>query len=121
MNNTMGHYIDGLTDEQRDHLIVAPKFLGDASWWDGTCGCLCGTVLRRHPKAMEVSALCWTDFAAWEQQQSGACWANAGPAIRFPRALDRFGHARITRAVKLRAARRNSVLGAPEEVMVLHG
>ena len=85
MNNTMGRYIDGLTAEQRDRLVEAKDFLDD-DWWDGVEG---------------VGCLCCTAEGGWSDDLS-----NVGvdhPAYRFPQACDRFGKARVVRAIKLRA------------------
>ena len=104
MNWTMGRYIDEATDEMRDRLVTAEDFLAGADWWDGRCGCLVGTATAGEHDADPGVRVVW-DYVARHQT-----WPHALrdiPAyLRFPRAVRRFGKARVVRAIKLRAGSR---------------
>lgn len=91
MTDSMGRYIDGLDDEGRDRIVMAPDFLGGLSWWNEKtqCGCLVGTV-EQGQVSVEYSA---TAFL----------WRNSPPWLRFPVAMGRFGKDRLVRAIKARA------------------
>lgn len=116
VNYTMGRYIDELDTEGRDRLIAAKDFAHGDKWFDGQCGCLCGTVMgvtddvwwvrhdsmSRH-EAMSLAVQLIGDIGEY----SAGGWGLRGPATRFPYAIERFGKARVVRAIRLRAARAN--------------
>lgn len=119
MRYTMGRYIGELDAEGRDRLIAAPEF-SDGVWWDGSCGCLVGTAdLGVRDVAERYADTCVTTFE-WPDVEvrrralrlcGGSIWhkpwPESGPAMRYPKAVMRFGKDRVVRAIKIRAARLN--------------
>lgn len=117
MNYTMGRYIDELDDEGRDRLISAPEFNDGFRWWDGDgCGCLHGTACGPAVDVMGTAE--WVRY--WDTPEgtsrfAGAIgdsivamsWSRAPASVRYAYAVARFGKARVVRAIKARAARRN--------------
>ena len=96
MNNTMGRFIDGLTDEQRDRIVEAKDFTDGWDWWDGECGCLVGTI-EEGAGAIAIKMI------AASMQVRYKRWRHLFPHHRFPMAVARFGKARIVHAIKARA------------------
>jgi len=125
MNYTMGRFIDGLSDKHRDRLVTAAEFNDGEHWWDGVgCGCLVGTAAGGHPQNGLVDELRRHWSALPQDWHRGiAPWPAAPASIRYPRAVRRFGKARVVRAIKLRAAAGSSrdYEAAPTEVMLTEG
>lgn len=119
MNWTMGRYIRELDAEGRDRLIAAPDY-SDGCWWDGSCGCLVGTAENMGPMWDEcgnIREAFQEIFNGIDRQhhsgiigavtRGGTEWRHSTAAYRYPCAVNRFGKARVVRAIKLRAARLN--------------
>jgi hypothetical protein len=98
----MGQYIDGLTDEQKDRLVTAEHFNDGWDWWSSGCGCLKGTAEKMD------SVATWgplnADVLRIHNAHDGDVPFSVAPSwLRYPMAVERFGKARVVRAIKLRA------------------
>lgn len=130
MRKTMGKYIDALDADGLDRLLSAQDF-SDGAWWDGSCGCLVGTV---HDAGSfydswttdEVSHLRYIRMV--REHPAAFLWMHETAAWRYPLAVKRFSKERVVRAIKLRAVRRAAQMNGttagiikvatPEEVTV---
>ena len=99
MNNTMGRYIDEGTDEVRDRIVTAENMNNGLLFWDpeDCSACLVGTGegLSKEKTSLGLDHL--------EGTVGGTKWPDLRAAYRYLHAVQRFGGARIIRAVKLRA------------------
>jgi hypothetical protein len=97
MNYTMARYIDELDDDGRDRLVTAEDFNDGWDYWSYNCGCLVGTAEANHrPSTAErrrVTTALQCD--TWQLQPA---------SFRYPKAVRRFGKARVVRAIKARAS-----------------
>jgi hypothetical protein len=108
----VGRYIDRLTDEQRDRIIVAQDWCSK-HFMDGDNRCLVGHAInvRGVNDVRNLDVETYTD----KLFRRGVVFAPG----RFDHLCARFGIARIVRACKARAARNNAItLTAP---LVRHG
>lgn len=108
MNYTMGRYIDEATDEMRDRLVQAEDFSA-GPWIDGAghC-CLVGTAEDYKANPLGIA----THYSYLQRDVEGAdnrMWAGSLAAYRYHQAIERFGKARVVRAIKMRAASTTSV------------
>lgn len=89
----IGRYIDGLTDEQRDRIVTGQGWTSRADCFvdDTGCRCLVGHVDQ------------WR-MVGRDQMSNGQCTIRHNEHHLYPRAVRRFGLARVVRACKLRAA-----------------
>lgn len=120
MNYTMGRYIDEATDEMRDRLVTAEEF-SEGAWWTGECGCLVGTAEDYGVRVNRVRHTEWHE-KQWERVFGSAeyrPWRDGLAAFRYPRAVTRFGKARVVRAIKLRAAATTSRLEEARAIEVV--
>ena len=91
----IGKWIDGLSDEQRDRIVSATE-------WGFS------RVPMGHPDSFDSATGKWCLMAHAEGRSNG--WMRdektgmADPAHRFDELCERFGLARIVRAIKARAA-----------------
>ena len=118
MNWTMGRFIDEATDEMRDRLVSAGDFNDGEDWVDypdgmdtPTCGCLVGTAVGLSGGAIPEStwdrhfdAVCAMAYVSPDRMMMSVPWRDAPESVRYPKAVARFGKARVVRAIKLRAA-----------------
>ena len=98
----MGRFIDSdaIGDAGRDRLIEATEWVIHI-WWHDNAGCLVG-----HACDMVRRQAYWhNDTDKLYPTLCGVSEAHAG----FDRAVARFGEARVTRAIKARAARSNAI------------
>lgn len=96
---SIGTWIDGLTDNQRDNIITATQWREGWYLYDDGARCLVG-----HVADVEATAFSCDGMAIMDSSQAGATNAIED---RFDRLVDRFGLTRVVRAIKARAARRN--------------
>ena len=108
----IGRYLDSRTPEQGDRLIMADE-LSKGNWLvhDGEGGCLAclvGTIefegFEPHMADAQASA---PYPEQWMRLMDYTELSHA--AFRYPALVNRFGYERIFRAVKMRAAKNNTV------------
>lgn len=115
----MGRYIDGLDDAGRDRLIEGQAWVPYAQW-DGHGG---GCLLGHANGVVHMNSREYIDtIREIARTTPPAAWLLAGRAAHaFNASFERFGAARLTRAIKLRAARRNRLslpASSPSETAV---
>lgn len=86
MRNTMGRYIDGLTDVERDRLVIAQNWANWTPYGGNRC-------LVAH--AQDADHVDYLELG---------CDYDGSPADAFDSAVERFGIDRVVRAIKLRAS-----------------
>lgn len=106
MNNTMGRFIDELTDEERGRLVAAERFTGGA-WWDYGCGCLASTAFGF---TSQLEGMHYSDSIDWDVDSG---WVSTPAPWRYTMAIGRFGKYRVIHAIKLRAGAEIPSLSTP--------
>lgn len=107
----LGRYIDESNDEQRDRVIVGRLNDGWKYESDDGCGCVVGLASDQLEDRDAVNRGVWpsANVAAGFRQ-------TISPAGKYPLLVVRFGFARVSRAVKMRAAKNNRIATMPQEV-----